>query len=110
MIVTKHINRKEINIRWGEINECSDHVPIYVTYNSEDMEKVIDSTRIMVRCRKKMEWKSRELLYNLFQADSEQEINTAFESCYGTKIKENKIKPFDVEKVYEKVNSEVNGK
>ena len=69
----------------------------------------MDSTRIMVRCKKKMEWKSRELLYNLYMADTVKEVNMAFRKCNENKVKEKKIKPFDIEKVYEKVDTEVNG-
>ena len=56
-----------------------------------------------------MEWKSRELLYNLYMADTEKEVSEAFRICNENKIKENKIKPFDIEKIYEKVDIEVNG-
>ena len=63
----------------------------------------------MVRCKKKMEWKSRELLYNLYMADTVKEVNMAFRMCNENKVKEKKIKPFDIEKVYEKVDTEVNG-
>ena len=47
-----------------------------------------------------MKWKSRELLYDLYLADTAQETRMAFENCNERKIKERKIKPFNVEKLY----------
>ena len=85
-MITKHIDKKELEIKWGEINEHSDHVPIYISYKAANTSKIMDSTKIMVRNQKKMKWKSRELLYDLFKAESNDEISTAFERCNERRI------------------------
>ena len=59
---------------------------------------------ITAKCKKKMVWKTRELLYDLFQADTEHEVVKAFEKCNDVKIKERKVKPFDIEKIYKQVD------
>ena len=56
-----------------------------------------------------MKWKSRELLYDLYLADNEREVVEAFEKCKKIRIKEQKIKPFDIEKVYKEVDEKVEG-
>ena len=41
-------------MKWGVYNEYSDHVPIYIQYEIKDSEKIIDSTKITAKCKKKM--------------------------------------------------------
>ena len=91
------------------MNEYSDHVPIFIKYRIENANKIIDSTKIMVKNQKKMRWKSRELLYDLYMADSIQETIGAFEKCNKNETEWKKVKPFDVEKIYKEVDKEIKG-
>ena len=91
------------------MNDYSDHVPIFIRYRIENANKIIDDTKIMVKNRKKMQWKSRELLYDLYMPDSIQETLEAFEKCNKNKTEWKKVKPFDVEKTYKEIDKEVKG-
>ena len=74
IVITKAVQKDNIEVNWGFLTDCSDHVPVHVRYYCRDMEKIFDSTLTTVKYKKQMKWKSRELLKELFLARTENAV------------------------------------
>ena len=96
-MITKQIKDEDIEVRWLEHTDHSDHKPISVKFKHGGQFINEEKTIMATKDRRKIKRESKTLIRNIYNANNLEEVYEAFEIRHNTRIKTINCKPKNIE-------------